>query len=319
MSEIKVLAGDFLISNGTFSFGTIVLKTSKHSFVGEKISSKELEIIQIASEESIELIGGCMELGETEANLFGSDGILAKHEVSEKEIIFVAKFKDGRKFLGITDPSTFKKMGGVIPEGMGESLFKCKGSDLTSLILTNSGVTIKRLGESGKFMPYSQITSVDINNTKDKSWKFFEITEGEGKIKCPKCDSEQISSDQKGFGVGKALGGAVLFGGVGLLGGLIGSKKVMLACLKCGNRWEAGTQTNSLKFISPKEQQNFEMARKIIQERINTNQNVKNQNVESQQSYSDVEEIVKFSELRDKGIITEEEFQTKKSQILMRS
>lgn len=59
-------------------------------------------------------------------------------------------------------------------------------------------------------------------------------------IKCPKCRSTQIMAGNKGFGLGKAIIGGLAAGPVGLLGGVIGSKKVMITCLKCGYRWEAG-------------------------------------------------------------------------------
>lgn len=59
-------------------------------------------------------------------------------------------------------------------------------------------------------------------------------------IRCPKCSSTQISAGDKGFGLGKAAAGGLLLGPVGLLGGLIGSKKVYVTCLKCGYKWEAG-------------------------------------------------------------------------------
>lgn len=59
-------------------------------------------------------------------------------------------------------------------------------------------------------------------------------------IRCPKCGSTQIVAGNKGFGLGKAAAGGLLLGPVGLLGGLIGSKKVMITCLKCGHKWEAG-------------------------------------------------------------------------------
>jgi tellurium resistance protein TerD len=59
-------------------------------------------------------------------------------------------------------------------------------------------------------------------------------------VKCPKCGSTQISADKKGFGLAKAVGGGVLLGPVGLLGGFVGSKKVMVTCLKCGHQWKAG-------------------------------------------------------------------------------
>jgi tellurium resistance protein TerD len=59
-------------------------------------------------------------------------------------------------------------------------------------------------------------------------------------IRCPKCGSTQITASNKGFGLGKAAVGGILLGPVGLLGGLIGSKKVVVSCLKCGHQWQPG-------------------------------------------------------------------------------
>lgn len=59
-------------------------------------------------------------------------------------------------------------------------------------------------------------------------------------IVCPKCGSNQITAQNKGFGLGKAAVGGLMLGPVGLLGGLIGSKKVNVICLKCGHKWEPG-------------------------------------------------------------------------------
>ena len=61
-------------------------------------------------------------------------------------------------------------------------------------------------------------------------------------IKCPKCGSTQITANKRGFGVGDALFGAALTGGIGLFAGFLGSKKVIVTCLKCGNQWQAGAQ-----------------------------------------------------------------------------
>lgn len=41
----------------------------------------------------------------------------------------------------------------------------------------------------------------------------------EDKLYCPKCGSSQLVANKKGFGAGKALTGAVLTGGIGLLAG----------------------------------------------------------------------------------------------------
>lgn len=59
-------------------------------------------------------------------------------------------------------------------------------------------------------------------------------------IRCPKCGSTQLSTEKKGFGVGKAAAGAVLTGGVGLLAGFIGSNKTKITCLKCGKKFNPG-------------------------------------------------------------------------------
>ncbi len=57
---------------------------------------------------------------------------------------------------------------------------------------------------------------------------------------CPKCGSTSLHADKKGFSVGKALLGRVLVGGIGLLGGFMGSSKVMITCLNCGYTFKPG-------------------------------------------------------------------------------
>lgn len=57
---------------------------------------------------------------------------------------------------------------------------------------------------------------------------------------CPKCHSRELRAEQKGFSGGKALAGAILVGGLGLLAGTDGSKEVQITCLKCGNSFKAG-------------------------------------------------------------------------------
>ncbi len=58
--------------------------------------------------------------------------------------------------------------------------------------------------------------------------------EFEAQAKCPKCGSTSLVSEKQGFGVGKAVAGAALFGGVGLLAGGIGANNTMVKCLNCG-------------------------------------------------------------------------------------
>ena len=44
-------------------------------------------------------------------------------------------------------------------------------------------------------------------------------------VYCPKCLSTEISADKRGWK---------------LTTGLIGRNKIMITCLKCGNKWKAG-------------------------------------------------------------------------------
>lgn len=77
------------------------------------------------------------------------------------------------------------------------------------------------------------------------SWRDARPTEfskevvGDRLVKCPKCNTTQVTSSRKGFGVKRALAGAVLVGPLGLLAGATGRKKIELSCLKCGHRWSA--------------------------------------------------------------------------------
>lgn len=57
---------------------------------------------------------------------------------------------------------------------------------------------------------------------------------------CPFCGSSHLTANKKGFGAGKALTGAVLTGGIGLLAGFIGSGDVKVTCLQCGRQWKPG-------------------------------------------------------------------------------
>ena len=59
-------------------------------------------------------------------------------------------------------------------------------------------------------------------------------------IKCPKCLSTQITANKKGFSGSKAVGGALLTGGIGLLAGTIGSNKIIITCLNCGHKFKPG-------------------------------------------------------------------------------
>ncbi len=56
---------------------------------------------------------------------------------------------------------------------------------------------------------------------------------------CPKCYSTSLTSNKKGFGIGKAIIGASV-APIGLVAGNIGAKKIRVTCLKCGHQFWAG-------------------------------------------------------------------------------
>jgi len=112
MSKVKVLAGDFLEADGEYSWGSLTLKTKEHSWVGETISLKQLDTVDIATEESVKKIGGTVGWGVAGAVILGPVGLLAGLLLGgkKKEVTFVAKFKDGRKLMASTDSKTFTKL-----------------------------------------------------------------------------------------------------------------------------------------------------------------------------------------------------------------
>lgn len=59
---------------------------------------------------------------------------------------------------------------------------------------------------------------------------------------CPMCGESikwiQVDEEKKGFSVGKAAAGAILFGPVGLVGGALGKKRVCYCCGRCGFKHE---------------------------------------------------------------------------------
>lgn len=64
-------------------------------------------------------------------------------------------------------------------------------------------------------------------------------------VKCPKCKSDQVTANKKGFSGKQAVAGAVLTGGIGLLAGTIGSNKVKITCLNCGHEFAPGQGAGS--------------------------------------------------------------------------
>lgn len=79
-------------------------------------------------------------------------------------------------------------------------------------------------------------------------------------IRCPKCGSNQLTANKNGFSGKKAIAGAVLTGGIGLLAGTIGSKKIVITCLGCGYQFKPGEGLGSPKDNIKKQQEEYAAA-----------------------------------------------------------
>lgn len=112
MAKVTVHAGDFLQGSSQYSFGSLILRTEAHAFLGETIPVAQLESVDVASEESVKKLGGTIGWGAAGAIVLGPVGLLAGLLLGgkKKEVTFVAKFKDGRKLLATTDSGTFTKL-----------------------------------------------------------------------------------------------------------------------------------------------------------------------------------------------------------------
>lgn len=58
------------------------------------------------------------------------------------------------------------------------------------------------------------------------------------KLRCPKCGSDSIITNKKGFSVGKAAVGAFVAGPIGLAAGGIGGDDIMCTCGTCNHKFK---------------------------------------------------------------------------------
>lgn len=83
---------------------------------------------------------------------------------------------------------------------------------------------------------------VEKNDFKAAQQSLKDQAEEKKMLKCPHCGSDNIQfagNKRKGFSVGKAVGGAVLTGGIGTLAGFAGGKgkKNEFVCMNCGKKF----------------------------------------------------------------------------------
>ena len=135
-------------------------------------------------------------------------------------------------------------------------------------------------------------------------------------------DGESIA---KG-GLGRAVVGGVLFGGIGaVVGGITGKKKSKPGCNSLKIKITLNDINNSsvyVNFITTSVKKNsfiykteFDLAQKCLST-LQVITNDATENIKESSTGSDADEIRKFKKLLDEGIITKEEFEAKKKQLL---
>lgn len=77
---------------------------------------------------------------------------------------------------------------------------------------------------------------------------------GDETITCPKCGSNLIHVDKRGFSAGKAIAGGLLTGNllVAAAAGGIGKNKIELTCLKCGHKFKIGEENATSGYTTHK-------------------------------------------------------------------
>lgn len=69
----------------------------------------------------------------------------------------------------------------------------------------------------------------------------------DNKVKCPRCNSTNVYTGNKGYGLVKGVTGGLILGPIGLLAGTIGSKRIRIDCLLCGHHWDLIKQLKAEK------------------------------------------------------------------------
>lgn len=114
MSKIKVIAGD--LATGTYDvphdlLGREIVMRKQFSF--DKLDLvKEIERVELQTEESVKRLAGTAGWGIAGMAIFGPLGAIGGMLIGgkDKNVCFAVYLKDGRKFLATTDGKTYQKI-----------------------------------------------------------------------------------------------------------------------------------------------------------------------------------------------------------------
>lgn len=110
--SFEVHAGDFKKGNDHQFLKDVFIMKSERRFFREKIPMAQVEELEVASEESVKRLGGAVGWGIAGAALLGPVGLLAGllGGGKGKNVTFVCRLKDGRKFLGTAKSKVYTEM-----------------------------------------------------------------------------------------------------------------------------------------------------------------------------------------------------------------
>jgi hypothetical protein len=113
MAQLDVLAGDFAISRGRSHWwrGKLLMKRNG-KFFRENIQPRQIESVQLASEQAVISVGGAAAFGTAGALLLGPVGLLAGLVLGGRgnKTTFICKLTDGRKFIATANTKVFKEL-----------------------------------------------------------------------------------------------------------------------------------------------------------------------------------------------------------------
>lgn len=102
------------------------------------------------------------------------------------------------------------------------------------------GMALIKCPECGKEISDKAFACPNCGNPMNQPPQQVQQPQQEEYLCCPRCGSRELHAEHKGFSGGKALAGALITGGIGLLAGTIGSRDTQITCLKCGKKFKAG-------------------------------------------------------------------------------
>ncbi len=98
MSKITILAGDFPSGNGHFSFRNFTLPGDSNHYLCETVNINQLESFNKINRDMVTMLG----VSERTERMLD--------DLTQDQVLFMARLKDKRRFVGLADKRTFDKM-----------------------------------------------------------------------------------------------------------------------------------------------------------------------------------------------------------------